>query len=56
MDAIDRRRSIRRFSDKEIPHEVICKIVESGIKGHHQQRTGSHGNLWSFRDRQKKTC
>ena len=32
MDAIDRRRSIRRFSDKEIPHEVICKIVESGIK------------------------
>ena len=32
MDAIDRRRSIRRFSDKEIPHEVICKIMESGIK------------------------
>ena len=32
MDAIDRRRSIRRFSDKEIPHEVICKIVEGGIK------------------------
>ena len=32
MDAIDRRRSIRRFSDKEIPHEVICRIMESGIK------------------------
>lgn len=32
MDAIDSRRSIRRFSDRELPHEVICKIVESGIK------------------------
>ena len=32
MDAIDSRRSIRRFSDREIPEEVICKIIESGIK------------------------
>ena len=51
MDAIDRRRSIRRFSDKEIPHEVICKIMESGIKA-----PSAKNNLWSFRDRQKKTC
>ena len=32
MDAIDSRRSIRRFSDREIPHDIICKIIESGIK------------------------
>ena len=32
MDAINSRRSIRRFSDREIPHDIICKIIESGIK------------------------
>jgi nitroreductase len=32
FEVIDDRRSIRRFTDKEIPNEVITKIIEAGLK------------------------
>ncbi|MDR1002046.1 MAG: nitroreductase family protein [Oscillospiraceae bacterium] len=32
FEAIENRRSIRKFKDTDIPNEVICKIIEAGIK------------------------
>jgi nitroreductase len=32
FETIEYRRSIRKFSDKDIPNEVITKIIEAGIK------------------------
>lgn len=32
MDSISRRRSIRKFIDKEIPREIVEKILDSAIK------------------------
>mgnify|MGYP002229309828 CR=1 FL=1 len=55
MDAINSRRSIRRFSDREIPHDIICKIIESGIKAP-SSKNRQPWKLWSSRDRQRKKC
>ena len=40
-EAVNRRRSIRQFEDKEIPREILERILDAGLKApssNHQRR------------------
>jgi nitroreductase len=37
FEAIENRRSIRKFSDKDLPNEVITKIIKAGLKAPSQK-------------------
>ncbi len=41
---IEKRRTVRNFSDKEVPQEIIYKILEAGIKA----PTYNHLREWDF--------
>jgi nitroreductase len=44
FEVIQNRRSIRKFSDKDIPNDVITKIIGAGIKAPSQKNKQS----WKF--------